>query len=1315
MSGSLGPNDLNALLGYSAQASAPLPQTGYWSNFVQSAFRSGSSELVGLPGEWTGNVQENDAWRNANFWGSIGSQIVGALPAYVGSAFAAPALAGTSAVARIAPPLARLFSQEAVLARPVATTVGRAVAEVAPLTVGRLALTPLLGGDMERVAISAGIDLAAGGVLGAGFGAIRALRSGSYADDVERLLTERVDGYSLNAPPQERLEALRTALPNFADNPDLQRLVQANIEGRSLDVRIQQPSGKVFLGDLEGLDSKVVGDNLNRLFRATSPKSRDSAKYVSQTLTNSATGFDTPQEWRALVGEIGLPENWENIVQFPRVVTARADNEVQRIGSNLETLLHNVGEGWYIRRQANDDVFVVAKRLAENRWFIARTNDPNKIVPGATVFKKAERLSRFVGGLEEDVLKKAAQGMVDDVAGAPVLKVNQEMVEAMPPVNRVDRAKWTITDQIPETLKRPSKEYAGVVGGLWQQAKNVGAPAMAQFSRTPLASWVYTQARSTFEAAQGRGRRWLYGDVEVKGTPTSTLMRGQTAEGGLRKAFNTLKQEDVAGLQRVWAARLAGATREQAEEALDVLTPDAKMRVQDFLRQLYSVQDNVFGEIRKTEEAVGQKLTTSSDSYEFPHVWAGEWRHRVFAENGRTLRWMGAGNTKEEAYQSAKRWAEANGARLDPKGPFMADREGDLQVALELFRARRQRPETYTPTEPGNLERRQKTPVGGYIGDPGLPPPKLEELWKVLENDIQTKMQNIASLVVERRYGPMRAEIMARYGTDVGNALTKRLNDMAGRQGDFSRWQNRTLSVLDPILGKNSATKIATTMGAVETHLNLFVGNIGYVAANAVAFFQTVAPKLALTQQLLARGEVSRAMALYDFAPILTREGGMGAAASLNPWKLGMGALRDMQAPSAAAREHFGRAIREGAVAPKMFDEYLGENARIWQSVKRAAQGDEPVANTIRAAAGVNSFVPVKVEELTRAHAFFTGLRMAEALGLQGEGAYQLAKQFTLRTMYGYAQSDRPRMFTGPAGMVFGLFKNWMFHYLADFGMYSKEAMRGNYKGLLWATAGVGGLAGLGGIPLYALVDSFQKMGTNEPLMERLYEGLGTGAGDALYYGLPGLLGISLQASASAPFNDPMRDITFLFNVASLDRATKIAKLGGEAYNMWARGGTNPLESDRTWDLISYALLPRTIYKAMAQVEEGALRSIRNGRPIIDGVSALEEGLNTVGLTPVRLARAWEASETLWNDQERRRNRTSGFSEAYFEAMIRGDGRAMNDVIARAVEQGVDISTVMQAAMLRMRNNNLPQLPFDYLRMPEGRGVDRLRTLGLME
>lgn len=434
----LAPLDLQGLLGVAPpQANAPLPQAGYLNNFLTSALRSGSSELVGLPGAWTGGVtgtspQQNDDWRNENLVSSIASQIIGAVPAYVASMAVAPQLAGPSALGRVAPPLARLFSQEALIARPVATTAGRAIAEVAPLSLARLTATPLMDGDLERVATSVGLDLALGGVLGAGFGAIRAVRGGNYGEQAERVLADRVPEYNINTPAQERLDALLRSASNFATDPDMARIINANIEGRRLDVRLQNPTGKDFLGDLDGIAPERVKDDLNRLFKANS---EPTGGIRVQTLSNTSTGFPTPNEWRGLVGEVGLLDNWETVVQFPRVVTAATQEQAARLNTNLSRHLIDVGNGWFIRRQANDDMFVVARRLWQgdrpevgNRWFVARTNDPNKLIPQAPMFRRNERLSRFIGKMEEDQLRKTALAMPDDAAGTPVLKNNQQMV-----------------------------------------------------------------------------------------------------------------------------------------------------------------------------------------------------------------------------------------------------------------------------------------------------------------------------------------------------------------------------------------------------------------------------------------------------------------------------------------------------------------------------------------------------------------------------------------------------------------------------------------------------------------------------------------------------------------------------------------------------------------------------------------------------------------------------------------------------------------------------------------------------------------------
>lgn len=1289
------------------------PQQGYLANFLQSALRAGTSEMVGLPGEWTGDVRANEDWRQQNFVGSLASQILGSAPAYVASSLLVPQVAAASGVARAVPGLARLFSAESLLARPMATTAGRAIVDTVPVAAGRLALTPMLGGDFERVAASSALDLAGAGLLGGAFGFVRGLRAGAYADDVEQALSARIADYNLSAPYQERLDALLAARPNFTD-PDTGTLMDRTIDSLRFSIR-NQPARRADIGPLEGQAGeeavKLTRDNIGRLF--TGSRSANSQLEV-KTLTRSSSGFPD-NAWEGEIAQLGLPQNWETTLQYPRWVRAKSAEEAARVQTNIRHHLEGVGDGWFVRREANQDLFVVARKLRggdkpapDDVWFVARTNAPARFIPGSVAMRKSDRLARFVGGLEDDVLARLAKGMPDGY----VLKDNQAMFEAWSPRLRLEKPKWDLLDLFPEPLKEAAKEFAPLAQQVGTKFRGIAAPAMAQFKNQPLASWVFSQARATFETAQGAARSKLYGDLLEEGNPAKQILKGLRSTQGLRGHFEALREEDMKHLVDLWArARRGQALDERLAEGLAGLDPAQKTRIETFYRELVKTQDATFAELQATEKAVGVPVTPAEENYDFPHMWAGQWRQRVFDEKGKLV-FMGAGQTKHQAHAVAKQMAERNGWRLDPDGPFMPDKEADWQESLQLFRAQREYKESFSPTKPGALERRLANPIGGFVGDDLLPVPKKSEIWSVLENDIRTKYQNLASHIVTRRYQQQfLPEVLARYGKEVGNQLVKRLNDMVGRQTEFSRWQNRAMKPLDAVMGKNSATRIAATANAFETHMNLFVGNMGYVAANAVTFVQTVAPKIALMRQMIARGETDRAFALFDFAPDIGPTGAQGVMASLSPWKLAKAAFGDLLHPSETHRKLFLRAVREGAVAPKMYDDYLGETARISTSVRGMMQGEEPVQNLIRTAAGVNSLVPVKVEELTRAHAFMTGARVAEVLGLGPEATYQFAKQFTYRTMYGYSQADRPRMFTGPAGMMFGLFKNWMFHYLSDWGMYGREALRGNYQGLLWATAGTAAIGGAGGVPLYGLVDTAQKWFTNKPLMEELYAGTGVQGGDALFYGLPGLLGLSLQASAAAPLNDPVRDVTFLFNVASLERAQRVGKLLGEAWNQWAVGGMNPLENDRTWDLAAYALGPRTLYKLFAQIEDGSLKSIRNGRPIIEGIGGMEAGLNAIGLSSTRIARAWEISDTLWKDQEGRRARTSAASDTYFQAMLAQDAAGMSNVLARAMESGVDVSGMMQGVMLRQRNQLLPQMPFDYLRMPGA--AARLQTMGL--
>lgn len=1316
MSGSLQPVTLESLMGPTPNAASTPP--GAFANFLGSALRSGTSEMVGLPGEWVGDVNlpgvgqlptpaENDAWRDRNFVGSVLSQLVGAVPGYLASAMVTGPIAAAAPVARAAPWAARAFQGAHIAAQPVRALATQGVLTTLPISAARLALTPVLGGDLERTAASVGLDLAGSAVLGGAFGAFRGMRVGQVADDFERQLTQRLPDYNPNAPVQERLGTLLEAQPGFTD-PDMSTILSRTIDGLRQTVRNESAPAvgkRGWLGPLEGEEAMNAATtaqlraDLGRLFRVTR-NTDDTSQFRVQTLTRSErSGFPTSDDWRAVAAEVPLPENWEQWLQYPRVVTARGA-EGARVANNIRAHLgESVGDGWFIRREANQDLFVMARKMDGDRWFLTRTNSPEKLVPLAGALRRGDKLTRFVGQAEENLFGKAMGGVPE----TDVLRMVHEGSTQRPPGLRRAKPTWDLLEHFPTPVQNIAKELQPLKDELWRRFKSVAAPTQARFKDRPLLSWVVQQAGAAYQIAQGKAARALHGTRPTTTSPLRQIMQGLPDQGGLRKLFDGMKDGDAALVQRWASVREAGKLDLETSlaQAFDDVPNAVRQRVEPVIREWDRVSGEAFAEQVRTAQLTGTPVPKQVEGYALPHTWVGDWRQRIFTEDKRTH--VVGGRTQGEAFDTANRWVEANGGRLEARGPFQTDRSGDFELARELGTRRLYPSEKVGVGTPGNVRTRKATPTGGYQGDPNGPALTTEELWKIMSTDVELKYRDIAQRSVDRvlaqGYLP---EVKSRYGQASAREGVEVLRTMKGEQGTFSRWQNQAMSVLDPLLGKNSASKIAAGWNAAEAHLAFGFGNLAFPATNAVTFLQTVAPKMALFRQMGMREGSERAMQLFDFAPSFGPNGlPDGAFASISPTKLGSAALRDMTNPSPKAMQMFNRATEEGVIAARLQDEYLGQKSRIGRSFQKAMAGENPVSNLIEGAAGINMAIPHRVEELTRAHTFFTWLRAGELMNLTDDSLYEFARRGTWQTMYGYAQADRPRMFTGPIGMMGGLFKNWMFNYISDLGMYSREALRGNYSGLLWALGSSAAFAGAGGLPLYAAVDQFSRMLGNKPLVEELYGGLdSTRAADAIYYGLPGLLGVSLQGMMAAPFNDPRRDLTFMFNAVALDRARKIGQVGGEVWSRWGAGGENPLMYDRTWDQLVYSMGPRSLYRLFAQVEDGALKSIRNGRSIIEGVTPLERGLNAVGLTSTNIARAWETSETLWEDQERRRSLTSGFAEAYSQAMSAQNQQAMSQVINRAIASGVDLSSVMQGAMLRQRNLALPQIPYDYLRTP---------------
>lgn len=1281
-----------------AAAIAPEP-LGWAKGFGLSALSS-IPELVGIGpqrvfGEDTGSQIEQ--WRASNPWSNIGSELAGLAVPYMG------AFKAGNALLKAVPATARWLSgvEAAAESAPIRSAMIRETAPLVPFEAGRVAGAAAVGdeGSLDNVALSAGFDLLATPLLVGAFKTVGRMLPEADLSATDKL-GKIIQDFDPKRPAQEILRDTYAMRARGAD-PAYSDLLDSTIAANEQTVRLEGASGKKIAEPFFKDDTETQ-KALSELLRVKG----EGKKFV----VSPEYGYPDEASWKAVVKEVGLPEDWLSFTQFPRVVEA---TDKSPMGTVLKKMLP-AQDGWAIKRAADEDMFLVAKKLApdaggKERWFFATTNEPEKLIAKNFVQRQSDKLVRFASNAQERFDAKAAEKVFASAEDS-VLKSAKEYEAAIPPRTMLSMRGKTVGAKALELAEAAIPGLRGVSSKFIPQAEKVVegvkqyiAPAMHQFRDAPLAEWTRNAAQNIYANAEAKAGKVLFGDQGMAPTGNvKTRLLSNTQVGGLQKAIADLHDGDMGIVTTILHSP---TPMEEIKATLATLLPEQKARISTFIEKLNEAQSKKWAELTATHEYAGAPEVLPLKDRLIPHVWKGDWRQRVGDSVGRTI-FMGGGTTREEAVKTAEAFISANGGKLQKKA-FRQGRDKDLADALQIARAQKTSPEYKLGKGPELKTLRERLDVKGSLGWQN--PLTKAELNDIVVSDIREGYKHIADLIVRKDLGKWLPEVLSRYGTTTTNGLVTRLNAMGGIQGKFARWQNKVADeALGNVLGNNSASKLVGGINEFEAHWNLMGLNLANSAINALTFLQTVTPKIALLKSIPA----ARWGEFMDIAPALASDGTpRGIIQMPSVPKLVQLGWRGITNPSEQQRKLISRAINEGIVAPKFIEEFVGQKSIKAFKTRKQLVGNNSVYEGLKE---LSSWLPTKVEEFTRAHAFMIGERIGSSAGFEGEQLYQFAKQFTFRTMYQYSTADRPRIFTGPLGSMAGLFKNWMFHNYADSIQYGGELARGNYKPMLWALGGYGALGGLGAMPFYGLVDATQKVFSDKPLMEHIYDAFGgqNVASDAAFYGLPSFLGTSLQAQSEGMFNNPARDLNSMFSMATMDRGHKIAKFLGYAWDQYLAGGQSPFVSDRTWDLAAYALGPRSLYKAMAQVEDGALKAISNGAPIMSGITGSEYARNILGFTPLNIARAYEASDQIWKDSNARTKMTSDLGEAYAQAMIRQDTKTMQYVISQILAKGLDVSNVMKSAQSRTVAQFQDQLVKDARRDPAA--ISRLGLFGLL-
>jgi hypothetical protein len=149
---------------------------------------------------------------------------------------------------------------------------------------------------------------------------------------------------------------------------------------------------------------------------------------------------------------------------------------------------------------------------------------------------------------------------------------------------------------------------------------------------------------------------------------------------------------------------------------------------------------------------------------------------------------------------------------------------------------------------------------------------------------------------------------------------------------------------------------------------------------------------------------------------------------------------------------------------------------------------------------------------------------------------------------------------------------------------------------------------------------------------------------------------------------------------------------------MYAATGESPFTDDNVRDQLIRALTPRTVYRAMAAGEDGAIRSMATGYDVAR-LGPGSAALYALGFNPTELEKTYAVYDKVRSSQVRKRALTQEFGRSLAQAWEDGDQALANRVFARSMAVGIDTSSVLRSA--RARQDRAEETQLEYAISPE--------------
>lgn len=1207
---------------------------------------------------------ETVAWRQDNPIGGFVSEFASTAVPYVGWFKATKALRGFDRAVESIGSLNKT---------PFVTGALQTGARFAPFEVGRLAASQVVGDKpFGSMLAETGTNLA----LGSGIGGL--LHGFAAAGTRDAKLASIFPGLDIAMPLPLQVRQAKSIIDSGSLIGEALDTAKYKLSDMLRAARVEElPSTQRYVAPIshdyvQGADTEGLQKQLDRLFRARQTPDEKLVQ-IRRFAEGAERDFKSANDWNAAAREANLGPGFEADGQFFRHVSFKnnptAGKIAQTIDNNLTKNMESVGAGDFISREADDGLFVIARKVAgkpgtgapEDKWVLFKTDKPGQFLPDADRWAKTQ--------VAKGSWTPGAQIAAD---GGDVFNALKGYTEEFPLRNYMAMGKdptgvaALIPKLLPQSVTGPQNE---IVGRFGDAVKEYLAPRIYQFKKSWRANWIVNGLKLTYDAAENNVQRLMNGSVKIdpgRNLFIQGLAKNPEADAGLTPVRTLIEQADDQAfkdfVEKIWrpGVPLAEVPKMQAEGAIH---PDtAKIAA-----SLEGVNAKVWSNVNKAEVAAGHNPTEAKEGhYGLSRTWEGDTRIAIQNDAGEIVAQAAGPNRREAQRQAAQLLKENPGWSINKEFSMS---QGPIPKDLDPFIA-----------SPSFLLENQG--MRGFKWD--LTTPTKNEFLEGYENALRARMRYQANLATDDILGPNFFHLQ-REDPAAFRMVDARRNDYAGVQSAFGRWQNKvTDQVLGPSLGTNSASKIVQITNTSLFNLQLGALKLSYPVVNALQFLQTVLPETAF---IMGKAPPERLAGRYSFFAAGGEKGPVGGVAAISPIKMLYQSTREMARPSAELSSAFERAVNDRVIDPRIVENYIGESAIKLRDVKKAFQSGGNFTEWLRA---MSEFLPAETERLSRTQAFTNGYIVARDFlkGKTGEALnpdqiYNFAKQFTENSMYLYGASDKPRIFTTPAGSLMGLFKNWMMHYMASMGEFAGEGFaHNNWAPLMWQTTGTFALGGLAATPAFWAADKFSKMWNKKSIMENAYAELGAG-GDAMMLGLPAALtGISLYSNVNSPMANPVRDASQLFSVAAWDRVKQTGKLIGGAMDNWQATGEHPAHNEGVREQMARAFGPTTLYRSMAAFSNpDKIIQLGNERPILKDVPAMHRWFYAFGFNPTELDRAQTVSQELYSSNEKMKAQIKSLGDAWSDAEVGGNTAQMAVILRQSMVWGVDPSKVIQEGM----------------------------------